>query len=395
MTTAQQTATKLNVICPVDALLEATAKLLVVVPPKSPKPVLSNIRFAVRNGILELTGTNSTAGIHYSIPAATVKAEGEGLLNGAKFSEILKEFRGSEAKLSFSPKGGCRFRAKGGNYKVVGDDIRDYPKAPRFDVKPGFDLLGSDIVDMIKKTSFAAAPEDSRLTINGVLFELKDGRFRLVATDNRRMAITERQVSTTIDNFRVSVPQIFLKAVIKTTTKDVAGKNATIGVAGNKIFYRLPGVTVYSSIMQGSYPPYQEALDLNLKYHIDCGVGVLLSTLRRAMLVNADLTAFVFEKNTLKLQAMSSSIGTGTADMDTEFTLPEGEDRIRIGFNPTYYKGALEAMTSKRCRFLFEGPRNAGVLKELVTAIGPESTMESVSEDFVYAVMPALLPTES
>jgi len=395
MTTAQQTATKLNIICPVDSLLEATAKLLSVVPPKSPKPVLSNIRFAVKDGILELTGTDFTAGIHYSIPAATVKTEGEGLLNGAKFSELLKEFRGTESKIAFAPRGGCKFKAKGGNYKVVGDDVRDYPKAPRFDGKPGFALLGSDIVDMIKKTAFAAAPEDSRLTINGVLFELKGSRFRLAATDNKRMAITERQVTPGVEDFRVSVPKSFLAAVLKVTTKDVASKTATIGMVGTKIFYRLPGVTVYSTIMQGIYPPYQEALDIALKYHIDCSVSDLLSTLRRAMLVNSDLTAFIFETNVLKLQVMSSGVGAGTADMPTAFALPEGEDRVRIGFNPSYYKGALEAMTSKRCRFSFEGPRNAGVLRELVTAIGAESTVEDVSEEFVYAVMPALLPAET
>ena len=388
MTTVQQTTAKLSVISPVDALLEATAKLLSVVPAKSPKPVLSNIRFAVRDGVLELTGTDFTAGIYYSIPAATVKVEGEGLLNGARFSELLKEFLGTEARIAFQPRGGCRFKAKGGNYKVVGDDIRDYPKTPRFDSKPGFDILGSDIVDMIKKTAFAAAPEESRLTINGILLELQDGRFRLAATDNKRMSITERHVTTKAKDFRVAVPQGFLKAVLKVTTKDVASKNATIGVIGTKVFYRLPGVTVYSSIMQGVFPPYQEALGLDLAHHIDCDVSTLLSTLRRAMLVNNDLTAFIFETGTLKLQAISSSIGAGTADMEIDLTL-EGDEKIRIGFNPSFFKGALEAMTSNRCRFFFEGPRKAGVLKELLT---DDAGVEVVSDHFVYAVMPALLP---
>ena len=394
MTTAQKTTTKLNVISPVDALLEATAKLLSVVPPKSPKPVLSNIRFSVRDGVLELSGTDYTAGIHYSVPSATVKEEGSGLLNAVKFEELLKEFRGTEAAILFTPRGGCKFKAKGGRYKVVGDDIRDYPKMPRFDRKPGFDILGSDVVDMIKKTSFAAAPEESRLTINGILLELKEGRFRLAATDNKRMAITERYVATTAEDFRVAVPQRFLKAILKVTTKDVAGKNATIGVTGTKVFYRLPGVTIYSTIMQGVFPPYQEALGLRLKHHIDCSTKELLNTLRRAMLVNSDLTAFIFESGIMNLKVASSAIGDGTASMSVDLVLEDGA-RIRVGFNPGYFKDALEVITTKRCRFLFEGPRNAGVLKELVTAIGSEGTTEDVSDEFVYAVMPALLPAES
>ena len=106
------------------------------------------------------------------------------------------------------------------------------------------------------------------------------------------------------------------------------------------------------------------------------------------MLVNNDLTAFIFETGTLKLQAISSSIGAGTADMEIDLTL-EGDEKIRIGFNPSFFKGALEAMTSNRCRFFFEGPRKAGVLKELLT---DDAGVEVVSDHFVYAVMPALLP---
>jgi len=396
MTTAQNIAASadLDVTCQVDALLEATAKLLSVVPAKSPKPVLSNIRFVGKGKDLELSGSDATVGIHYMVPNAQVAAEGESLLNGARFSEMIKEFRGLEAKLTFSTRGGCKFKAKGGRYKVVGDDIRDFPKLPRFDEAKGFELPGSDVVDMIKKTAFAAAPEESRLTINGVLLELKAGRFRLVATDNKRMAITERRVDGG-DDFRVAVPQSFLKAVLKVTTKDVADKSATLGVEGTKIFYRLPGVTVYSTILQGVYPPYEEALSLRLSRHIDCSVSELLSTLRRAMLVNPSLTAFTFETGALKLQGASAAVGAGTSTMAADFELQEDEDPIHVGFNPSYFKDALEAMTAKTCRFFFQGPRNAGVLKELVTAIGGEGTTESVSDDFVYAVMPALLPKEA
>jgi len=397
----EQTITKLKIIAPVDALLEATAKLLVVVPAKSSRPVLSNIQFTVREGILELSGTDSVAGIHYAVPAATVKEEGSGLLNGARFAELLKEFRGAEARISFNPSGGCQFRAKGGNYKVVGDDVRDYPKLPRFEGKKGFDIFGADLVDMIKKTEFAAAPEESRLTINGVLFELKAGRFRLVATDNKRMSINERLIEVSeLDDFSVSLPAEFLRATLKVTSKDLASKNSTLGLAGTKVFYRIPGATVYSTILQGTYPPYGEALGLRLGHHIDCNVKELLSTLRRAMLVNSDLAAFNFERNALRLESLSSTVGVGTADMETEFEPPEGAERIRVGFNPSFFKDALEAMTTKRCRFYFHGPRNAGVLKELICGptIGPDGMdlgeQELVSDQFVYAVMPAMLPRE-
>ena len=391
----EQKATKLSLVAPVDALLEGTTKLLSVVPAKSAKPVLSNIRFTVEDGVLELAGTDYVAGIFYSIPVANIKAEGSGLINGARFAEYLKEFRGAEASIIFDPRGGCQFKAKGGRYKIVGDDPRDYPKLPKFVGKTGFTMSGIDVVDMVKKTLFAIAPEESRMTTNGVLFELKEGRFRLVATDNKRMSITERTITTVIDDFSASVPDSFLKAVLKVTSKDVSGLDATIGIDRKRVFYKIGQATVYSSTLQGNYPPYGEALRIKLKYHIDCGVKELLSTIKRAMLIDHSLCAFNFENGVLTLDANSSSVGVGAADMLIEFELPEGEEKVRIGLNPEFIRDGLEAMTSKRCRFLFQGPRSAGILKELVTAIGAKGMAEGVSDLFTYATMPALLPAES
>jgi DNA polymerase III subunit beta len=383
--------TKLSIIAPVDALLEATAKLLLVVPAKSPKPVLSNIRFSVRNGILELTGTNAMVGIHYTIPAASVKSEGEGLLNGIKFIELLKEFRGTETKIDFSDRGGCRFKAKGGKYKVIGDDIRDYPKTPRFETSKGLNILASDLVVMIKKTIFASAPEESRLSINGILMEVEDDHLRLIATDNKRMAINEYDIATNLDDFRVVVPSDFLRAILKVTSRDIADNIAVIGVSGKKVFYRLSGITVYSATIQGVFPPYGEVLNFKLKHHIDCSTKSLLHTLRRAMLINKDLIAFNFGQDILKLSAVSSLVGAGTTDMETNFTPPNGQEEIKIGFNPRYLRDALEVITTKRCRILFEGPKNAAILKELIT----NDDIDSVFDQFTYTVMPALLPRES
>lgn len=399
MTAAATTKTKLDFTAPVDSLLEATAKLLSVVPSKSPKPVLSNIHFGVRDGVLELSGTDFVAGIHYSIPAATVTSEGSGLLNGIKFSDLLKEFRGVDARLVFNPRGGCQFKARGGSFKVVGDDVRDYPKTRRFEGKPGVKLTGAELVEMIKKTEFAKAPEESRLTIHGVLFEYKEGNLRLVATDNKRMAVNERPFESKGQDFSVSVPPEFLKAVLKVTTKDISGKEAVLGVTGTKIFYLLPGATVYSTVLQGTYPPYGEVYGIKLKHHFDCSVSELLSTLRRTMLVNGDLAAFLFENDAFHLKGASSDVGAGTATMAVDLQLPDDMERVRVGFNPSYFRDALEAMTSKKCRFYFEGPRKAGILKEILTVKEGEGEevveKEVLSERFLYAVMPALLPGAS
>jgi DNA polymerase-3 subunit beta len=388
MATAQKTEAKLNFTAPVDALLEAATKIMSVVPAKSPKPVLTNIKFETIDGKLELSGADVGAGIYYAIPAATVTAEGTGLIGGTTLLETLKEFRGGDATIVFNPRGGCRFKAPGGDFKIVGDDPRDYPHIVRFEHHPGINIPGTDLVDMVKKSAFAIAEEESRLATSGVLFEHKAGRFRLVATDNKRMAINQRSIEAGGADFSVTVPPAFLKALLKVVSKDVAGNQATIGVDSNRIFFRLSTATVYSSVLDGKFPPYEEALKIVLAQTIDCNVATLLATIRRTCLVDKDTCAFNFTKGAVGLKASSSTVGTGSVDMPISY---EGPD-VRVGLNPVFVREGLEAMTSRRCRFMFQGPRNAGVFKEVLAA---SDGTESVSDRFTYAVLPVLLPKES
>lgn len=387
LVTTAQAAQKLNFTAPVDALLEAATKIMSVVPAKSPKPILTNIKFSTHEGRLELSGADVTSGIYYAIPSATIAAEGVGLIGGTTLIETLKEFRGADGSFLFESRGGCRFKSHGGNFKLVGDDPRDYPHIMRFDHHPGIVIPGADLVDMVKKSAFAIAEEDSRLATNGVLFEHKSGRFRLVATDNKRMAINQRSIEGQHADFSVTVPPAFLKAMLKVVSKDVAGDKATIGVDSNRIFFKLSAATLYSYVLDGKFPPYEEALKINLSQSIECGVSSLLSTIRRACLVDKDLSAFNFVKNELKLRSSSAAVGTGSVDMAIHYDGPD----VRVGLNPVYIREGLEAMTSKRCKFMFQGPKNAALLKEVLAAA---DGTESVSDRFTYAVLPVLLPKE-
>lgn len=388
MTTAQQVETKLSFTAPVDALLEAASKVMSVVPPKHQRPILTNVRLGVVDGVLEMSGSDGVSGIYYAIPAANVTSEGVGLLNGVMFLDYLKEFRGRDVTIAFNPRGGCRFKADGGEFKILGDDPRDYPHLVRFDHHPGITVPGVDLVDMVKKTAFAVDENEARLATNGVLFEHKGGRFRLVATDRMRMSINQRDVQAGQNDFSATVPATFLKSLLKVVSKDVATGQTTIGLDSDRIFFRLGTATIYGLVLEGKFPPYEEALRIVLSQHIDCSVSELLATIRRACLVDKSLCAFNFTNGELRLKSTGASVGTGKAEMPILYTGPD----VRVGLNPVFIREGLEVMTAKRCRFSFQGPRNAGVVKELIT---DENGVEAVSDRYLYAVLPIVLPAES
>ena len=56
--------------------------------------------------------------------------------------------------------------------KIAGADIHDFPGFPEFDSLSTFSLSSHTLKDLIVKSSFAAAKDESRAVLCGVFFEI-------------------------------------------------------------------------------------------------------------------------------------------------------------------------------------------------------------------------------
>lgn len=389
--TAQET--KLTFTVPVSALLDVATKVGSIVPAKGDKPIVSNMRFSVQNGVLELAGTDLRAFLYHQVQGATIAGEGVGLITGSRLLEILREFKGNDATFIFEPKGNCKFKSKDDVIKVLGDDPRDYPTINRFDSEVGFQIKGSDLVEMIHKTEFAANPEQNRLAIHGVCFELKGNRFRLVATDTKRIAYAQRTVplplndqgAPAIGDFTAVAPLSALKLLTRTISKDIAEEFVTVGVSGSYLFFKIKNATAYALTVNGKFPPYEDGFKANLDKHIDMGVDQFLSLLKKIILVDPSGASFEISSGKMTLRSQAPTVGVADVSMPINYT---GET-VKIGFCPRFVQDALDSMTSDRCRFMFDGPRKIGLLKEL----DANDTGEAVSDDYCCAIMPIVITT--
>jgi DNA polymerase III subunit beta len=376
---------------PATSLLEAAIKVGSIVPANGSRPIVSNVQFSAHDGILELAGTDLCAFLYHQIPDAKIISDGVGLMNSSRLLGILKEFKGTDISFEFKKGGNCTLKVKDDVLKIVGDDPRDYPALVRFDTEPGFQIKGADLVEMIHKTEFAANPEHARLAIHGVLFELKGDRFRLVATDTKRISYAQRVVQLplnadgqpAITDFSAVAPLSSLLLLTRNIGKSGAEKLITIGVSGHYLFFRMPTATAYALMVNGKFPPYEDGYRAGLTKQIDCGVDAFIGLLKKIMLVDQSGAAFEFSSGKLTLKSQAPTIGEGDVSMPISYT---GE-KTRIGFSPKFIMEGLNAMVADRCRFSFDGPKKIGLLKELAVT----DTGETLSDDYSYAVLPIVI----
>src|SRR5579871_2497081 len=192
------TKTGFKIVCDARELLDAVANVASVVPGKGPKPVLANLLLQTRDGTLEVLGTDLEVALRLVVEKVDVVREGSVLVNAARALQILREFQGERVELVADEKSGCVLKTSDATYHILGDDVADYPELPRFDQEGTIKLAGPALGEMIARTHFAAAIDKTRYAMNGILIDLKDKRFRLVATDGKRLALAEKTLDASV-----------------------------------------------------------------------------------------------------------------------------------------------------------------------------------------------------
>lgn len=199
----------------------------------------------------------------------------------------------------------------------------------------------------------AAAQESSRYAIDGVLLEADDHGARLVATDGRRMVVTElRQCQ---GDFR---GQVILSRRLLQLAERLTGRDAdhlVVSIARPKaskdtdpagqVFVAGPDWLLSTHECEGSFPRYRDVLpESHSRFAI--GRAALIETLTEVSLattldrkaVGVDLYA-----DRVGLSADAPGVGTAEAQLAAEF-LGGGDSEIHTGFNPAFLLDALRTL---------------------------------------------------
>jgi hypothetical protein len=79
-------------------------------------------------------------------------------------------------------------------FRILGLSPDDYPPPPRFEEVKEFKVSGFTLRDGLRKVAYAISTDETRYVLNGVYCQFKEGKLTLVATDGRRLAMTDADV---------------------------------------------------------------------------------------------------------------------------------------------------------------------------------------------------------
>lgn len=360
-----------------EQLLKPLQQVASVVERRQTLPVLSNVLLEIRDNHLSLTGTDLELELvaRLSVEGAEV-AEGETTVPARKLVDIVKSLP-AEADVRFElDDERLMIRSGRSRFTLATLPASEFPNLEEKSEGSSFTVSASAVRQLMDRTAFSMAQQDVRYYLNGMLFELRPGRLRTVATDGHRLAMCDLDVPNLESNQQVILPRkgvTELTRLLGDTPEEVTfvvGKNHIRVVVGDSTFT--------SKLVDGKFPEYDRVIPRKC----DREVNADRETLRQALARVAILSNEKYRGIRVQLAEGSLSVQANNPEQEEaeeEVSVGFNGQPLEIGFNVSYLLDVLNAIEGDSVEIQL-GDSNSSVLMS-----------DPSSRQALYVVMPMRL----
>src|SRR5918999_243473 len=378
---------EVDVSSPQDLLQRTLAQISRAVATKTTYPVLSNVLIEADGDMLKLAATNQEIGITSMIPAQVVEP-GRVTVDARLLSEFVNTLPAEPVRLSMEP-GRLTLKVKGvgADAEINGIDAEEFPILPR--VEAGAFTARVDpqtLREMISQVEFAAASDDSRPVLAGVLIRLEGDHITMAAADGFRLAVRDSELSSPVpERLDIIVPARALRELARIVGDRPDPIELTITPNRGQLVVNSGETEFYSRLIDGTFPDFRQIVPREFATRLEVGRDEFLAAVRRAGFFardNNDVVRLSAKADTdelapgiLQVSATAAERGSSQSHVPAAINGPEGE----IAFNARYLVDVLSILRTGRVMIGMNGANQAGVVRPLE------------SETYTYVIMPMVI----
>ncbi|MBD3674422.1 MAG: DNA polymerase III subunit beta [Planctomycetaceae bacterium] len=363
--------------CNRQALMAALGVVSGVVPVRTTRDVLKNVKLSLQDGIATLIGTDQEVGIRYDLEGVETDSAGDVLLPTQRVSTILREFTEETVEIEVN-QNTLWLRAGSSEFQLSTEDPDEFPPVTGFEDSNYLKIGGKELREMIHRTEFATDVESTRYALGGILVDYNEGKktITLAATDSRRLAVmtgnceAEGDLSEAHNN--PVIPAKAMKLIERSLTDD--DEEVLIAIRGNDAVVKSKQSTIYCRLVEGRFPEYKKVIPANPQVQIDLLVGPFHTAVRQAQIVTNEESRgvdFTFGNGRLKLSSKAADIG----ESKIELPISCEADDLTITFDPRYVADFLKVL-----------PAEDQVKLDLID--DENAAVFHAGENYTYVVMP-------
>jgi len=339
---------------------------------RSTLPVLANVMLRTEDAGLKLTATNLEIGITYWVPGK-IETDGATTVPAKLLTDLVNSLPAGD-RVDLELQAGDVLHLRCGRFEshIKGIDADEFPAIGAAGERPTTRIAQNVLRRALAETAFAAASDEARPILTGVLAKFEGDQLTLAAADGFRLAIRTLSLTDTTTRAAWIVPARTLVEVAHSLPSTPGLPVTLSGTAGDhQLHVALGDVEISSRLIDGQFPDYERIIPS------DSATSVILGT---ADLLRATRVAAVFARdnaNVIRLEctpppedgtpalghvlvkATSAEMGDNVGQLDASVRGNAGQ----ISFNGRYLRDALEVIGSPQVALQLTGDQRPGVLR--------------------------------
>lgn len=306
---------------------------------KTTNPILEGIKLKAQDDCLVLSATDGELAIEKKIPA-DVKLNGEVVVPGKLFAEFVKKISYEQIQLVLDDRNQLKIKYTDSELFIQCQSAEEFPSIQQIENAQFFEIKQGDLKDVIEKTIFSVATDDTRPVLKGCLLENDGQTLTSVALDGFRLAIAKKPVISSSNQSSIIVPARSLSEMSKLLeqTED----NIRVLIERNYMMIMVDGTKIITRCLgnKDDFINYKQIIPSNFASTITIARNQLLSALERASILSHvggdNSVKYIVSSNVLTVTAKSEA-GTVTENI----TVSLAGDDLTIAFNINFFLDCL------------------------------------------------------
>ena len=358
-------------------------------------PILSHVLLSTARSQLKLVATDLELSIACRI-GARVEQEGTIAVPARLFADLIQSWPPESIDLAMA-QGTLHLTCGTSEAAIKGIDAQQFPLIPEGSDEMQIQIDPDLLMETISRVVFAAATEETRPILTGVLARFDEDALTMVAADGFRLSICRIELPHHVSRpISAIIPARALNELVRIGVDEAQPVGIHIDPARSQILFRLQGdagakkgrifgIELVSQLLEGDYVDYHRLVPKST---------ITRTTVDRERLLTACKTASIFVRNETNdvyfniepgdgagsgrvgLTATSTSSGDSADELSAHV---EGEP-IAIGFDVRFLIDVLAVIDDAQVVLETTSPTRFAVIRPLG------------SDDFVHILAPMVTP---
>lgn len=318
-------------------------------------PGLTGILFNVRQDRIILTTSNNDISIQCTIDKDfTTQETGNFVLQGKYLIEIIKKITAEEIEFKSYEGNTIKILAGKSVFTLNELAIDSFPKINFEYSNIKFNIEVINLKQIIKKTSFAISPSESRVILTGVALSTKNNYLEFVATDSFRLARKRILFDKDLPEISIVIPGKSLDELNKILEESEG--LIEINCSSTKAMFVYDNLLFQTRLINGVFPNIETLIPNNYSLSIKFDREKLLETIDRvSIFVTNELSNVIKlsfnQEGYVEFSSNSNELG-GAIEEITPLSYSSNE-KIEVSLSSRYLLEALRTFDSREVSMNF------------------------------------------